>query len=367
MGNDITAGHTYSDTAPLNEVNGSNLNSHVNDAVIKATFISAKTAKSPLALADEFVINDGGTLKKGTLQGISDLLLPTGAIGATKLAPGAIHDQTEKTTLVDADEFLLWDSAATALKRVTRANAFTSTAFGGARKLKILYATAATLTLDSEGIVMLNPANAGLKFIFAPTQTINITASGANGLDTGAEASNTWYYIWAISDGTNYRGLLSVSSTSPTMPSGYTYKLLVGVVRNDGSSNFVPFYQYGDEVYTAATQVLTNTAPGSITVLQSLSISSAVPPNAISCKGTMYSEGTDPTDWGMIIAGDSNGVGASMGAVASGSASSNWLSAKRVFSFSNVPLITAQTVYWTAKTTAATANIGINGYRLNVL
>lgn len=366
MGNDITAGHTYSDSAPLNEVNASNLNAHVNDATLKATAISARTLKDPAALSDQLLINDSGTLKRITLQQIADLLLGTGDITATMLNAGVIHDQTEKTSLVDADEFLLWDSAATALKRVTRANAFTVSALGGARGLKVLYATAATLTIACDAIVLLNSSNNALRFVAPGTQTVNIASSGANGLDTGAEAGNTWYYVWAISDGTNFRGLLSTSSTSPTMPSGYTYKLLVGTVRNDGSSNFVPFYQYGDEVFTGAQAVLTNTAPSSTTVLQSLSVSSAIPPNAVTCKGTMYSEGTDPNDWGIIVAGDANGVGASMGAVASGSSSANWLSAKRVFSFSDVPLLTAQTLYWTAKTTGATSNIAIHGYRLSI-
>jgi hypothetical protein len=69
----------------------------------------------------------------------------------------------------------------------------------------------------------------------------------------------------------------------------------------------------------------------------------------------------------MIIAGDSTGVGSTIGAVASGSSSANWLGGfKRVFAFQNVPIMTAQTVYWTAKTTAATANISINGYRLSI-
>jgi len=36
----------------------------------------------------------------------------------------------------------------------------------------------------------------------------NITASGANGLDTGAEAASTWYEIWAIYNGTTKSALL---------------------------------------------------------------------------------------------------------------------------------------------------------------
>ena len=72
---------------------------------------------------------------------------------------------------------------------------------------------------------------------------VNITNSGVNGLDTGSETASTWYYIWLIFNPTTktYAGLLSINSSSPTMPSGYTKKRRVGVIRNDASSNFLEF------------------------------------------------------------------------------------------------------------------------------
>lgn len=80
--------------------------------------------------------------------------------------------------------------------------------------------------------------------------TLDITASGKNGLDTGAEAADTWYYIWMIyNPGTQETaGLLSASATSPTLPSGFTKKRLVGAVRNNGSSDFILFVQRGVDV-----------------------------------------------------------------------------------------------------------------------
>jgi len=70
------------------------------------------------------------------------------------------------------------------------------------------------------------------------TITINPATNGANGLDTGSLANSTWYYTWVIaksSDGTT-AGLLSASSSSPTMPSGYDKKRRVGSVRTSGSA-----------------------------------------------------------------------------------------------------------------------------------
>lgn len=70
--------------------------------------------------------------------------------------------------------------------------------------------------------------------------TVDITQSGANGLDTGSEAAHTWYSIWVIYNPTTSTtaGLLSTSEIAPTMPSGYTKKRMVGHVRNGASSNF---------------------------------------------------------------------------------------------------------------------------------
>lgn len=77
--------------------------------------------------------------------------------------------------------------------------------------------------------------------------TINCATNGANGLDTGGLANNTFYSIWVIynpSTGTT-AGLASTSATSPTMPSGYTAKARLGWMRTDGSAHFWGLMQKG--------------------------------------------------------------------------------------------------------------------------
>lgn len=71
----------------------------------------------------------------------------------------------------------------------------------------------------------------------------NLTMSGAGGLDTGSEAADTWYSVWAIREygQNNADVLLSTSTETPTMPSPYNMKRLLGWVRNDGSSNIMRF------------------------------------------------------------------------------------------------------------------------------
>ena len=80
--------------------------------------------------------------------------------------------------------------------------------------------------------------------------TADITVSGAGGLDSGIEATDTWYYIYVIYDSTNgnVAALLSASGTTPTLPGTYDKKRLVGVVRNNSSSDFYAFVQRDEYV-----------------------------------------------------------------------------------------------------------------------
>lgn len=111
--------------------------------------------------------------------------------------------------------------------------------------------------------------------------TADCTTTGANGLDTGSLATTTWYYGWVIAkiDGT-IAALVSTSNSSPTMPSGYTYKALVSAVRTDGASHFIKFRQFGNAVYYEARQLALNV--GSSTTEATVNVSSFIPPNALS-------------------------------------------------------------------------------------
>lgn len=129
---------------------------------------------------------------------------------------------------------------------------------GSAYKLAIIpHATNPTyqLTYSADNIVVTNSAGVALN-VATWSGTLDLTASGVDGLDTGSEAGDTDYFIWAIYDGTNKKFLLSTSSSSPTLPSGYTFSALVGHRRNDGSSNLISAHQYGKRVFYGAKQAV---------------------------------------------------------------------------------------------------------------
>ena len=193
--------------------------------------------------------------------------------------------------------------------------------------------------------------------IAALSATADITVSGVNGLDTGSEASATWYHVWAIYDGVNKRVLLSASASAPTMPGGYTYKAWLGAIYNNGSSNFLKLVQRGLSV-SAEPSVAISAASGQ-TSYTSLSLSAQVPPQATGARGNMgpVSSGNR----GMFVAADSNGVGA-CGIIpgAAGTAIDGFVNAGTW----DLDLVTAQTVYWkTSDTAASNYRVNVTGWR----
>lgn len=194
------------------------------------------------------------------------------------------------------------------------------------------------------------------------TLTLDATTNGANGLDTGALGASTWYYHYVIAkaDGTTAT-LLSLSSSSPTMPSGYIYKALTGAMLTDGSTHFITYYQLDKKARIVRTNVLNNVGVSSTGVFQSLDISAVVPPIAQMVDGVCGS-GLSGNGANMAVAGDANGTGGRMyfNPTSNTSAADGFYVAG---SFSGIPMITAQTLYWTSYlNTSAINRINITGW-----
>jgi hypothetical protein len=75
--------------------------------------------------------------------------------------------------------------------------------------------------------------------------TLSTSTTGANALDTGTIAASTWYYTYVIYGTAGGACLMSLSSSAPTLPTGYTYYCRVGVVRTNASNYLYRTIQYG--------------------------------------------------------------------------------------------------------------------------
>jgi len=135
-------------------------------------------------------------------------------------------------------------------------------------------ARARPLTITSDKLVVAN-TNGRKAVLSSVNVTVNLASADANGLDTGAE---TWYHLWIVWNGATVAGLASLSATAPALPSGYTHKAYVGADYNNSSSNLIDIYQRGGIVRRAALSLL---SLGSATSLTQVTITTAVPPNAI--------------------------------------------------------------------------------------
>jgi hypothetical protein len=113
--------------------------------------------------------------------------------------------------------------------------------------------------------------------------TVDTSVVGVvNGLDTGSRAASTWYNVFLISNGTTTAGLVSISATAPTMPSGYTYFVRVGAMRTDGSGNFLRTKQLGNKTSYAIS--LPTVASGTVAFWTAIAVATFVPPTATQIK-----------------------------------------------------------------------------------
>ncbi len=163
-----------------------------------------------------------------------------------------------------------------------------SLAINNVNGLRLSWASATTLGLTAG---YWNAINSSVMRNLNSAVTINIANVGVvNGLDTGAAANNTNYYVYALAHGTNSTlngAILSTNATTPTLPSGYTDFRYIGRVRRNGSSSFIKFIQVGNA--TKRTTIYTDTAANTLflsgaipTTYTAGSLASFVPPGSTS-------------------------------------------------------------------------------------
>lgn len=233
---------------------------------------------------------------------------------------------------------------------------------GTAKNLKVTRPSASTVTVTADELVLEDSSNNKVT-ARSVSVTADITASGANGLDTGTEAgngANKTYHLWVIrksSDGTTAALLVlegaSGAITAPVMPSGYDQKALVSAVRNDGSSNFISFTQTGRYVYYTAWQQL---GTGTVSAWTALTMSGLVP-SGISTLAIMQLSST--TNQGAYLTNDNTiGTGDTLKPNHM-SISGNGVTGGVCF----MPIITADTLYWGASSGA----VYCAGYVINKL
>lgn len=229
------------------------------------------------------------------------------------------------------------------------------------KNLRLLKASASTFTVTADKLALASTSD--VQFIAETvSETVDITTSGANGLDTLTEANSTWYHVFVIAkDDSTVDALISTSATAPTMPSGYIYKGYVGAIYNDSSGNIREFGQIDNHAETGGVNLVTNGQAGTPTSLNS-TLTAAVPTTAKTAIGYAQVLSADTTaafKWVNIqsraASGGHNVVGGNLNTQTNGDTVG--------FGSFNVPLYTPQTIFYEVSAASTTkATITISGY-----
>lgn len=287
-----------------------------NEATIISKLGATKVNLSSLGSAVTFDDADIMLIRQGT----TDLSIAGSVIKSTVAVPDATDTVKGKSSLAVAANYpSVSDTESATPAYVSSAVAAAPSVTGLFSNLKAsATGLSALVTIAADELVVKNGTN--YKTLTSVSVTPSLAASGANGLDAGTSAINTWYadfVIWGAAVPT--AGLLSLSATSPTMPSGYTHKARVGWIRTDATGNKYPlsFVQYGRRVQykvasgsnVAAMPIMATGASGSTTTptWSSVAIGAFVPATASIIKLVGFGQGDNG---GGIIVAPNNSYGA---------------------------------------------------------
>ncbi len=157
---------------------------------------------------------------------------------------------------------------------------------------------------DSTNIALMALASA-----YTKTRTSWAVGSGNGALDSGGgTAASTWYHVFLIQrpDTGVVDVLISLSATSPTLPTNYTLFRRIGSMLSDGSANWVLFSQNGDEFLWSTVPTEINGAPSITTATNlQLTVPTGIKVNALlnaggtadsSTSGRVYISSLDGSD-----------------------------------------------------------------------
>jgi hypothetical protein len=302
-----------------------------------------------------------------------------------------MQTNTSAQVILNAGELILKDSAGTAIIARSIPNIIGDITLSGVSGLDT-GAEAASTWYGVRLIVRTTPYVAQAVTASSATDRITLTAHGlpanapvvfAGTLPGGLSAATAYYLrdvtandfkvaatpngaaIDLTSDGSSVTMsdlpavLFTSGSGGATMPAGYDGRALIGMVRNDSGSNFIGFHQRDFRTWIA--EQLIFTAFAGVTTYTAQSIASAVPPNAVSVTGMIgvssavtKNVGVSANSAGTLGVMHKPGYSAGDAGTFSG-----WFAAEE---FNDLPMITAQTLFWIAEDTNAEYRMTITGF-----
>lgn len=327
---------------------------------------------------DEFLNSSSETFRdrlgntKKTLKTITDgvatlaeLEEAVGNAQQAEAAANASRDAAEASALSSSDnQQAAADFASAAQLASQQAQNYTTAALvGSSRNSQCIVNTASsTATLTADEVIVATALNGAHYRVPSISKTINLSTTGAGGMDTGTAPVNGYVAIYLVyNPSTTTSALLGVSITGTSvpevyagsnMPAGYTASALVGIWRV-AASQLVPGLLRGRTIKFVFTTVVDLTAQASPSGA-SFSLSAVVPPGAKQAFVLVVNTASSATNTTLASVGsDSNLTGLLQG---------NGLSIASAYGA--VDIINSQQLYRRSTVSAGTVNIQIyvNGY-----
>lgn len=243
---------------------------------------------------------------------------------------------------------------------ITTLNALVGLTFGSngtARNMRaVLTSNGTSVTFAADDVIVSTALNGLSQRLPSFSKTLNISTTGAGGMDTGSAPATGFVAVYAIAKADATQSILGVNAATSSgsiysganMPAGYTYSALIGIWPTNATPQLLAgmvdesrwfFYQ--------TAKLITGPAVGPSS-LTSQSIATAAPTAAKSAM-MLLAETSVSANAQFAVASDSTGTGFQLfhGATdtatrtqAAGVTTSSWSATAKV------PLIAAQTVYW---------------------
>lgn len=233
-------------------------------------------------------------------------------------------------------------------------------AVGSARNVQMSIAAAsASGTLTADEIVVATALGGRAYKLASFNKTCNLATVGANGMDTGAAPASGYVAVYAIyNPTTGVSALLATNATAAVqpnvygganMPAGYTASALVSVWPTNVSSQFLQGFQVDRFVSTNNTQAVTTSVQQS----SPAPLAIAVPLNARRISGNMQVSSTLSSLMNIGVYPTAVAFGTQ------GNLTSTSGSGGSSMPFNGLPILTPQTLYYIATSSAGTPTFNI--------
>lgn len=243
---------------------------------------------------------------------------------------------------------------------------------GDSRKLRAsLTAAGTTITFTADQIIVGESLAGSAKRLDTYSQALNTATTGAGGMDTGAIPTSGFLAVYAIAKADGTKSILGVNATTSSgtiysganMPSGYTYSALIAIIPTNATPAMVAGLVLDRKINLQLPKAVF-TATTVNTTLASQSISGAVPSAARTVDLIWIDSGSGATT--VSVAADATGTGLQnfhTGVDASSRASvGGMVSGYIAYTFKDVPIITAQTIYIASLNGGSASNLYVTGF-----